>query len=305
MLVPSSKRPFICRACHLPNVSSAERVTGRPAAAGMRRGQRSPRLHHPGTGRFALAVVVIRSAPPLHISSGLGSPLTVYAGYQAAHPYAPGRDLILIDQRATGRSEPDLCPDLREAMVDALAAVTAGSEAETRARRHCVFLACRTQAMAMAAGIDFFDFGTSVTVEDIDQVRHALGIRQWNIFGVSHGTTVAMTLMARYPIPFGRPCWTPSTRPIRCCRRGRRASPMRVKPFSRRALTTNPVALRFRTQRIPDARPRCNFSRRRYPCRFRPACTSRAIVGRLRLACSNSSLATVSTMPISTRVCCV
>jgi pimeloyl-ACP methyl ester carboxylesterase len=37
-----------------------------------------------------------------------------------------------------------------------------------------------------------------VTAEDFDWVRQALGITQWNVYGESYGTTVAMTLAARH-----------------------------------------------------------------------------------------------------------
>jgi pimeloyl-ACP methyl ester carboxylesterase len=58
-------------------------------------------------------------------------------------------------------------------------------------------MACRDEARAR--GIDLDDFGTATTVDDFDQVRQALGIARWNVVGESYGTTVAMTLMARYP----------------------------------------------------------------------------------------------------------
>jgi pimeloyl-ACP methyl ester carboxylesterase len=38
-----------------------------------------------------------------------------------------------------------------------------------------------------------------VTAEDFDWVRQALGVTQWNVYGESYGTTVAMTLAARHP----------------------------------------------------------------------------------------------------------
>jgi hypothetical protein len=88
---------------------------------------RVPRNHaRPEGASFALAVVVIRSQsqpsrpdPVIYISGGPGSPLTIYADPQARKPYAPGRDLILVDQRGTGRSEPSLCPALEPTLMDA------------------------------------------------------------------------------------------------------------------------------------------------------------------------------------------
>jgi pimeloyl-ACP methyl ester carboxylesterase len=158
----------------------------------------------PGSGVFKLAVVVVRSAqqpalpdPVVYISGGPGAPLTKYADYQARHPYARDRDLILVDQRGVGHSEPNLCPDVAGGLLGASFAVADSITAKTKDRRHALFMACRDAAKAQ--GIDLDDFGTSVTVEDFEQVRRALGIARWDVVGNSYGTTVAMTLMARHP----------------------------------------------------------------------------------------------------------
>ncbi len=164
-----------------------------------------PRDHgNLAAGRFNLAVVVATSAvqpsqpdPVVYISGGPGGPLTIYADYQARHPYAPARDLILVDQRGTGRSEPRLCPDLTAHMLEADLAVLAAPTAEHLAQSRATYLACRDAAKAR--GIDLNDFGTTVTAEDFDWVRQALGVAQWNVYGESYGTTVAMTLAARHP----------------------------------------------------------------------------------------------------------
>lgn len=196
---PSQAPAFTETACDLPNVSPGILPRLRCGTVSVPRD-----YSHPGAGRFALAVVIAQSAnhpalpdPLLYISGGPGAPLTVYAGFQATRPYAPGRDLILVDQRGTGRSEPRLCADLKEDLIAAVAAAAMEPGAETQARRHAVYAACREQASAQ--GIDLKDFGTSVTVEDFNAVRQALGVARWDVFGVSYGTTVAMTLMARYP----------------------------------------------------------------------------------------------------------
>jgi hypothetical protein len=106
-------------ACDLPGVSQEIRPRLRCGTVSV------PRSYdNPGAGRFKLAIVVVRSAqqpafpePVVYISGGPGSPLTIYADHQARTPYAPSRDLILVDQRGTGRSEPNLCPDLDGALL--------------------------------------------------------------------------------------------------------------------------------------------------------------------------------------------
>jgi pimeloyl-ACP methyl ester carboxylesterase len=186
-------------ACDLPGVSPEIRPRLRCGTVGV------PRSYdNPGAGRFKLAVVVIRSAqqpafpePVVYISGGPGGPRTIYAEHQARTPYAPGRDLVLVDQRGTGRSEPNLCPDLDGAFLDAAVAIATDATDDALAKRRTAYQACRAEAIAR--GFDLKDFGTSVTVADFEWIRRALGVERWNIYGQSYGTTVAMTLVALHP----------------------------------------------------------------------------------------------------------
>jgi pimeloyl-ACP methyl ester carboxylesterase len=193
------KPTFVDTACALPNVTPEMLPRLRCGTVAV------PRDHaNPAAGTFDLAVVVARSAdqpslpdPVVYISGGPGGPLTIYADYQARHPYAPHRDLILVDQRGTGRSEPRLCPELTTMMLAAdLVALADMTDDHVRQSR-AAYLACRDAATGR--GIDLDDFGTTATAEDFDDVRQALGVAQWNVDGESYGTTVAMTLAARHP----------------------------------------------------------------------------------------------------------
>ncbi len=166
---------------------------------------RVPRDHaRPDSGNFSLAVVVIKSElqpalpdPVVYISGGPGNPLTDYAAHQARIAYAPRRDLILVDQRGTGRSEPSLCPDLDRRLLEATLAVAADDSADAMAKRRAAYMTCRDEAIRR--GVDLAGFGTRVTVEDFECVRRALGIERWNVYGESYGTAVAMTLVALHP----------------------------------------------------------------------------------------------------------
>jgi pimeloyl-ACP methyl ester carboxylesterase len=186
-------------ACDLPGVSPEIRPRLRCGTVSVPRSYEKP-----GAGRFRLAVVVVRSVqqpalpePVVYVNGGPGGPLTVFADHQARTPYAPNRDLILVDQRGTGRSEPQLCPDLDGALLDAGLAVATDPSDEALAKRRTAYAACRAEATAH--GFDPKDFGTSVTVADLESVRRALGIERWNVYGESYGTTVAMTLIALHP----------------------------------------------------------------------------------------------------------
>jgi len=197
---PEPLRPhFDETACDLPGVSPEIGPRLRCGTVSVPRN-----YDNPGGGQFKLAVVVVRSAqqpalpePVVYINGGPGSPLTIYADHQARTPYAPSRDVILVDQRGTGRSEPDLCADLDGAFLDATVAVATDATDDALAKRLAAYSSCRAEAAAR--GFDLKDLGTSVTVADFEWVRRALGVERWNVYGESYGTTVAMTLVALHP----------------------------------------------------------------------------------------------------------
>jgi pimeloyl-ACP methyl ester carboxylesterase len=185
--------------CAVPNVDAG-------LASRMRCGTvRVPRDYaRPDGPSFALSVVVIRSEqkselpdPVLYINGGPGEPITVYAAAQAKRPYAFGRDLVLIDQRGTGDSEPRICPTMDRKLLDVTLSLGVEGGVSAADARRAAFDACRREALSR--GIDLSNFGTRVTADDFESVRRALNIARWNLYGESYGTDVAMTLAALYP----------------------------------------------------------------------------------------------------------
>src|SRR5437763_9158052 len=166
---------------------------------------RVPRAYaRPDGPTFALSVVVIPSEqqselpdPVVYINGGPGEPITVYAAAQARRPYASGRDVVLIDQRGTGDSEPRICPTMDRKLLDATLVLGAEGGVSAADARRAAFDACRREASSR--GIDLSNFGTRVTVDDFESVRRALNIARWNVYGESSGTDVAMTLAALHP----------------------------------------------------------------------------------------------------------
>ena len=198
--IPSAPGPqFVQHTCSVPNADAA-------LVARMRCGTvRVPRDYAlPDGPSFALSVVVIRSErksdftdPVVYINGGPGEPITVYAAAQAKRPYAPGRSLVLIDQRGTGDSEPRICPTIDRELLDVTLSLVADDGVSAVNARRAAFEACRREALSR--GIDLSDFGTRVTANDFESVRRALSIARWNLYGESYGTDVAMTLAALHP----------------------------------------------------------------------------------------------------------
>ncbi|MBX2884879.1 MAG: alpha/beta hydrolase [Granulosicoccus sp.] len=121
------------------------------------------------------------------IAGGPGqSAIESYPGVQTAFDkIREHRDIYLIDQRGTGKSSPLLCPE----------AVSSGAVLE--------FDAAAVKASASecreSLSLDPEFFTTSIAVQDLDSIRQRLGIDQWNLYGVSYGTRVALHYLRRFP----------------------------------------------------------------------------------------------------------
>lgn len=107
------------------------------------------------------------------------------------------RDLVLVDQRGTGRSQPLACPgDDPDAPPRSLAS-------EWDPQRHQGELAaCRAQLTARVG--DLRHYTTPIAAADLEAVRRALGLERWNLVGASYGTRVALELMRQAPGPVRR-----------------------------------------------------------------------------------------------------
>ena len=99
------------------------------------------------------------------------------------------RDLVLIDQRGTGKSNGLICtfPDATSPeMTDPARRDAANRKAIT---------ACRNQ---LAIKADLTQYTTTIAMADIDDVRAALGYQTINLWGGSYGTRAAMEYLRRY-----------------------------------------------------------------------------------------------------------
>jgi pimeloyl-ACP methyl ester carboxylesterase len=126
-----------------------------------------------------------------------GSGLLDASSFAAAKPAVNAdRDVIFVDQRGTGHSEPSLtCPE-----IDAFtheSATLVSTSADEASRRHEAVLACRTRLAG--EGYDLAAYNTTENAADIADLRTALGIDDWNVYGVSYGTDLALQLLRDHP----------------------------------------------------------------------------------------------------------
>lgn len=114
----------------------------------------------------------------LALAGGPGQSATAFAAEFAADlaPALATHDLVLLDQRGTGRSGYLRCRRAERGDGRAFAAACA-------------------RELGPAAHL----YSTSQSVEDIDSLRQALGLERISLYGVSYGTLVAERYADRYP----------------------------------------------------------------------------------------------------------
>ncbi|HYP54215.1 MAG TPA: alpha/beta fold hydrolase, partial [Pyrinomonadaceae bacterium] len=147
--------------------------------------------------KIALKIVVFPATgrdkepdPFFYIPGGPGSSATEDAPY-IAQDFAKireRRDLVFVDQRGTGGSNPLNCDNLFDpADLTSYTGHYFGSLEGVRK--------CREQLEKSA---DLKLYATHVAMDDLDEVRAALGYERINIFGGSYGTRAAQAYLKRH-----------------------------------------------------------------------------------------------------------
>lgn len=111
-------------------------------------------------------------------------------------PWLQERDLILFDQRGTGLAQPLLgCEELKALAPKLLQLGNDGT-----ARRDAVATAVRAcRDRVTKAGHDLLAYNSATSAADLAELRRALGVARWNVYGLSYGTRLALTLMRDHP----------------------------------------------------------------------------------------------------------
>lgn len=100
------------------------------------------------------------------------------------------RDIVLVDQRGTGRSAPLRCDDDASALPLAQSIDPAAQVQRARA--------CLARLQALPHG-DLRWYTTTLAAADLDAVREALGAARINLVGASYGTRVVLEVMRQFP----------------------------------------------------------------------------------------------------------
>ena len=121
--------------------------------------------------------------PLFFLHGGPGGAATAMAPLFAHSPVRETRDIVLVDQRGTGASNPLNCP--REPFAQSLKAIAS-------------FVIDAEACLKQLDG-DPRHYLTWAAMRDLDDVRAALGYETINLLGGSYGTRAALEYMRRFP----------------------------------------------------------------------------------------------------------
>jgi pimeloyl-ACP methyl ester carboxylesterase len=119
----------------------------------------------------------------LYLHGGPGGPHLGYAERLVATPairdVVVDRDWVFFDQRGGGRSKPALyCPS--------------GIDDPVKRRKTC-------RDNLIKEGVDLSQYNSARSSSDMEALRKALGVRQWNLWGASYGSRLAFSMARYYP----------------------------------------------------------------------------------------------------------
>lgn len=132
------------------------------------------------------------TTPLVFLNGGPGAPTLRYLD-----SFPPGGlPTVLIDQRGTGLSRPSLvCPEIDE--LDPVFAQIESRDTTYDDLYRDATAQCRDRLEA--EGVNVAAFTTENLADDVALIRRALGYEEWDVWGASYGTRVALTLMRDHP----------------------------------------------------------------------------------------------------------
>lgn len=155
--------------------------------------------------QFRLAVVILhndaeqrRADPIVYLQGGPGAGARLHSdGIRSWLNWMrysnTGRDLILIDTRGTGRSQPALVCSEYNQFNQQLLRKNSMLEDEL-SQGYKVAAQCFSAAAQLNPQLDYRNFSTQKSAQDIRALMAQLDYQTWNILGVSYGTRLALEI---------------------------------------------------------------------------------------------------------------
>ncbi|MBV8281934.1 MAG: alpha/beta fold hydrolase, partial [Candidatus Eremiobacteraeota bacterium] len=154
---------------------------------------------HPNAPKIRLSVAIVVAATPqkksdpiVWLAGGPGDDAITEIPMATAGKLNADRDVIFMSQRGTYTAQPRLvCRPVDRWPAEALN--MAYDSAETGKAYSLATLKCRQELAAKTH--DLGAYNTLESAADLDDLRVALHIAKWNIYGISYGTDLALTYL--------------------------------------------------------------------------------------------------------------
>jgi len=137
-----------------------------------------------------------RPDPVLFMSGGPGN--ASVSGYRGwlRHPILQERDLIILDQRGTGHSQPSLASPEIDAVLQQSTGRNLNNAIDSppyRAALQSFLDRLRKEGLNLRA------YTTRNSASDIADLRRLLGLSEWNLYGISYSTRLMLTVLRDHP----------------------------------------------------------------------------------------------------------
>ncbi len=159
---------------------------------------------HSGTIQLAVAVFkpapTVPADPMVYLSGGPGGALlsgwAPYVSTSTIQRMTQGHTLIMFDQRGTGYSRPVLnCSEFDQLNAETQDKILSRTEATSEV----IATGQKCHNRLVNTGINLQAYTSIADANDVHDLIHALGYKQVDLYGVSYGTRLALTVMRLFP----------------------------------------------------------------------------------------------------------
>jgi pimeloyl-ACP methyl ester carboxylesterase len=158
---------------------------------------------HPNGKTISLSVAIIPAEAPIPkpdpivwLAGGPGDDALTEIPWAVAGHLNRDRDVIFMSQRGTYTARPKLTCNV----VDRWAEHTLNMPYDAPATGQAYVAATRRcRAQLLQKGVDLGAYNTLESSNDLEALREALAIKEWNVYGISYGTDLALNYMRMHP----------------------------------------------------------------------------------------------------------
>ncbi len=142
-------------------------------------------------------LVFLTGGPGQRIGNRQAEDLAYWDYYREVTSWLAGRELVLMAQRGTDETGSNLfCAPLGDPKVYLGASDTAETVTDASETIGAAYTACAEELQD--AGFDLGAYNTPNSAHDYEALRVALGYPAWDVYGISYGTRLAMTMMRHH-----------------------------------------------------------------------------------------------------------